>query len=79
MIGLGATLVSQFSRVLYIFALFLIFTGVKMWMTADEEYDVGASPILRWVKSRFQSPTNYMPTGSGSGRPIRKLAGPPGS
>lgn len=54
MIGIGATLVSQFNWVLYIFALFLIFTGVKMWMTADEEYDVGASPVLRWVKSRFR-------------------------
>jgi tellurite resistance protein TerC len=53
MIGLGATLVSRFSWALYIFALFLIFTGIKMWMTADKEYDVGASPVLRWVRSRF--------------------------
>lgn len=30
MIGLGATLVSQFGWVLYIFAVFLIFTGIKM-------------------------------------------------
>jgi TerC family integral membrane protein len=31
MIGLGATLVSQFSWVLYLFGAFLIFTGIKMW------------------------------------------------
>ncbi|MFM8801365.1 MAG: TerC family protein, partial [Tagaea sp.] len=42
MIGLGATLVAQFSWVLYIFAAFLIVTGVKMWIMADKEYDVGA-------------------------------------
>ena len=32
MIGLGATLVSQFSWVLYLFGGFLIFTGFKMWI-----------------------------------------------
>ncbi len=53
MIGLGATLVSQFGWVLYIFAAFLIFTGVKMWMMAEQEYDVGASPVLAWVRKRF--------------------------
>src|SRR3546814_17522649 len=54
MIGLGATLVEQFSWVLYVFAAFLIFTGVKMWALADKAYDVGASPVLRWVKRRFR-------------------------
>ncbi len=53
MIGLGATLVEQFSWVLYIFAAFLIFTGVKMWQTADAVYDVAANPVLKWVRTRF--------------------------
>lgn len=53
MIGLGATLIAQFSWLLYIFAAFLIFTGVKMWMMADKEYDVGGSPVLRWIRRRF--------------------------
>jgi tellurite resistance protein TerC len=35
-IGLGATLVSQFSWVLYVFGAFLIFTGIKMWVLADQ-------------------------------------------
>jgi tellurite resistance protein TerC len=42
MIGLGAALVEQFGWVLYVFAAFLIFTGIKMWMMADKPYDVGA-------------------------------------
>jgi len=54
MIGMGATLVEEFSWTLYVFAAFLIFTGIKMWMSADKAYDVGASPALRWVKSRFR-------------------------
>ncbi|PAX07811.1 TerC family protein [Sphingomonas lenta] len=54
MIGLGATLVERFEWVLYVFAAFLIATGVKMWMMADKEYDVGASPVLRWVRRRFR-------------------------
>jgi tellurite resistance protein TerC len=40
--------------VLYVFAAFLIATGIKMWLTADKAYDVGASPVLRWVRSRFR-------------------------
>jgi len=51
MIGLGATIVSQFGWVLYIFAAFLIVTGIKMWVFADKEYDVGSSPVLRWVRN----------------------------
>ena len=50
MIGLGSTLVEQFGWVLYVFAAFLILTGVKMWLTADKEYDVGSSGALRFIK-----------------------------
>jgi tellurite resistance protein TerC len=53
MIGLGATLVSQYGWLLYIFAVFLILTGIKMWMTADQEYDVSSSPVLKWIRRRF--------------------------
>jgi tellurite resistance protein TerC len=53
MIGLGATLVSQFSWVLYIFAAFLIFTGVKMYMMADKKFDVGGNPLVTWMKRRL--------------------------
>ncbi|WP_207460483.1 TerC family protein [Azospirillum sp. SYSU D00513] len=54
MIGLGATLVAEFSWLLYIFALFLIFTGVKMWIMADKKPDVGDNPLLRIVRKRFR-------------------------
>jgi tellurite resistance protein TerC len=53
MIGVGATLVEQFSWVLYVFAAFLILTGVQMWRNADKTYDVAANPVLKWVRRRF--------------------------
>ena len=40
MIGLGATLVAEFSWLLYVFAVFLILTGVKMIVFADKDLPV---------------------------------------
>ncbi len=53
MIGLGAAIISEFSWVMYIFAVFLIFTGVKMIMFADREFNVANNPVLRFMKARF--------------------------
>ncbi len=53
MIGFGAALVDRFEWVLYVFAAFLVFTGIKMWLTADTEYDVASSPVLRCVRQRM--------------------------
>ena len=53
MIALGTTIVEQFGWALYVFAAFLIFTGIKMWIMAEKEYDVGASPVLAWIRRRL--------------------------
>jgi tellurite resistance protein TerC len=53
MIGVGATIVAQFSWVLYFFAAFLIFTGIKMILFADKEYDVANNPVLRFMRKHF--------------------------
>ncbi len=50
MIGIGATLVTQFGWVLYVFAAFLIFTGIKMWMMAEQNFDIGNSGALKFLK-----------------------------
>jgi len=52
MIGLGASLVSQFSWILYLFGAFLVFTGIKMWVIADHVPDIGNNPVLRFMKRR---------------------------
>ena len=54
MIGLGATLVAQYAWVLYIFAVFLIFTGIKMLVTKEREPDLSRNPILRWMRRHFR-------------------------
>jgi tellurite resistance protein TerC len=53
MIGLGAALVSEFSWVLYIFAVFLIATGVKMLYMGDNPPDISNNPLLKFLQQRF--------------------------
>lgn len=50
MIGLGAAMVQEFGWVLYVFAAFLIFTGIKMWRMAEQPYDVANSALLKWAR-----------------------------
>ena len=54
MIGLGAALVSEFSWVLYLFGVFLIFTGIKMWIIADHVPDVANNPLLKFMRKRLR-------------------------
>ena len=54
MIGLGATLVSEFSWVLYIFGAFLVFTGIKMWMTAEHTPDMKNNPLLAFLRRHLR-------------------------
>ena len=49
MIALGAALVEQFYWLLYIFALFLIFTGVKMLFASEKPMDVAGNPVVRFL------------------------------
>lgn len=53
MIALGATLVSQYSWVLYVFAVFLIFTGIKMLFVGDQHPDIGSNPLLKLMRRVF--------------------------
>ena len=50
MIGLGAALIHSFSWVMYLFALFLIGTGVKMLFVSDDEPDMADNKILRFLR-----------------------------
>jgi tellurite resistance protein TerC len=54
MIGLGATLVSQFGWVLYLFGAFLVFTGIKMWILADHVPDIANNPLLKFLKKHMR-------------------------
>lgn len=55
MIGLGATIVANYHWVLYIFALFLVFTGFKMLFAGDDhEPDLSKNPILRFARKHMR-------------------------
>jgi len=58
MISLGATLVEQFSWVLYIFGAFLVFTGVKMLVMVDHQPDIENNPLLRFLKRHMRVTTD---------------------
>lgn len=56
MIALGATLVEQFSWVMYLFGGFLLLTGIKMLIDAGKEHDtdISKNPVLRFLRSRMR-------------------------
>ena len=54
MIGLGATLVAQFSWILFIFAAFLIATGIKMLVMGDKKPDIENNPVLKFMRRRMR-------------------------
>lgn len=54
MIGLGAALVMNFSWVLYVFAVILIATGVKMLYAIDDAPDIANNFVLNFLKKRMR-------------------------
>lgn len=54
MIGLGAALIHQFDWILYLFSAFLVFTGVRMFIMADEKPDIENNPILKYMRSHMR-------------------------
>jgi tellurite resistance protein TerC len=55
MIGLGTSIVQHFHWVLYLFAAFLVFTGIKMlFMKDDEDEDIGKNPVLVFLQKHMR-------------------------
>ncbi|GGY94623.1 TerC family protein [Novosphingobium colocasiae] len=54
MIAGGAALISHAYWVMYLFAAFLIFTGVKMLFTSDHDPDIGNNPAVRWISRHMR-------------------------
>jgi tellurite resistance protein TerC len=54
LIGVGAALVMSFSWILYVFGLFLVFTGVRMFMKSDHAPDMENNAILKWMRGHFR-------------------------
>src|SRR4028118_1708929 len=54
MIGLGAAIVQQWYWVLYIFAAFLIATGIKMLFAGDKPMDISQNPAVRFISRHLR-------------------------
>ena len=53
MIGVGAALVQNFSWVLYVFGVFLVVTGVKMFFAKKEAIEPEKNPVVRFARKLF--------------------------
>lgn len=54
MIAGGAALVEEAYWILYLFAAFLIFTGLKMFFVGDQPMDVANNPAVRFISNRMR-------------------------
>ena len=59
MIVVGATLVSQFHWILYIFGAFLLFSGIKMFKSSEDSGDIENNFIIKFLKRNFKITDNY--------------------
>jgi tellurite resistance protein TerC len=59
MIAAGAAIIKQFSWTLYLFGLFLVFTGIKMLFVTDEGVQPEKNPVLRLAKKLFPVTTEF--------------------
>jgi tellurite resistance protein TerC len=59
MIFIGAWAISRFHWILYVFGVFLVLTGIKMWWAAGQEPDLEANPALRWIRKHMRIAPDY--------------------
>lgn len=59
LILIGAWLIARFHWILYFFGAFLVYTGFKMLVAAEEEPDLEQNPILRWMRGHLKITSNY--------------------
>lgn len=59
MIFSGTLLVAHFHWVLYLFGLFLVFTGIKMLFVSEEDADLESKIILRWTRRHLRLTNEY--------------------
>eukprot|EP01037_Dinobryon_pediforme_P024941 gene24941-26917_t len=59
MILLGAWLIAQFSWIMYLFGAFLIVTGIKMLIFADQESDLNDNVLLKFLRRHLRISNRY--------------------
>jgi tellurite resistance protein TerC len=59
MIAAGAALIREFHWVLYVFGVFLVFTGVKMLFAGEQTIEPEKNPVLQIVRKFFPVTKNF--------------------
>ena len=54
LIYLGAIMIQQFTWIFYVFGVFLVFTGIKMFVFANQKMDLSKNLVLNWVRSHVR-------------------------
>ena len=54
MIGVGAALIQEFHAILFVFAAFLIFTGIKMLFAGEQSTDLDNNRLLNWLRRHMR-------------------------
>ena len=55
----GAWLLATVHWILYVFGAFLVLTGIKMWLVAGKEPDIGKNPVLKFLRSHMNITTVF--------------------
>ena len=59
MIAVGVALIREFAWILYVFGVFLIFTGIKMLFSGEQTVEPEKNPVLRLVRKFFPVTQNF--------------------
>jgi len=60
MIALGAALIQNYSWIIYVFGAFLVFAGIRMFFSHEEEtVDLEKNPVLRFFRRAFPVTEGY--------------------
>ncbi len=53
MIFAGVWLIAKFHWLLYVFGAFLLITGIKMWLFAEQKPDLASNPVVKWLRGHM--------------------------
>ncbi len=59
MIAAGTALISRFHWIVVLFGVFLIWTGIRMFLHRNREVDVSDMAVLRWLRRHFRITDRY--------------------
>jgi len=55
----GVAIVTQFAWILYLFGAFLVYSGIKIIITDEEEAEIEENKAVKWFKKHFNVYPNY--------------------